>query len=186
MATSSLQNVVHAKVLNVVQKQRVFKISQFPKWFLKNTEFYGAASRFGNRAWFNFLHCSHCSSGSNSALSHVGYTLLLGPQAVDLNSQTVSTANMRINPLAAKPSMSLCPQQQLNCLNAISCLKHHLSLPKTTLHGCIGQWLLGGKAKVIPAVLQSPKWKGNLCLQAEQLWLIKYSMQKPLLFILKV
>lgn len=35
MATSSLQNAVHAKVLNVVQKERMLKISQFPKWFLK-------------------------------------------------------------------------------------------------------------------------------------------------------
>lgn len=55
-------------------------------------------------------------------------------------------------------------------------------LPKPTLLGLIGQRLLDGKAKVLPAALKSTKWKENLCLQAEQLRLMKYSMQKPLPF----
>lgn len=46
--------------------------------------------------------------------------------------------------------------------------------------------LLDGKGKELLAASKSTKWKGNLCLQAEQLRLMKHSMQKPLPVFLKV
>lgn len=58
-------------------------------------------------------------------------------------------------------------------------------LPKPTLLDFTGQWLLDIEARVLPAALKSTNWKRNLYLGAEQLWLMKYSMQKPLPFFLK-
>jgi len=58
---------------------------------------------------------------------------------------------------------------ELSDCNSLLEAPHSPPLPKAILLGFIGQWLLDGKAKVLPAALKSTKWKGNLCLQAEQL-----------------
>lgn len=160
---------------------------QFPKWFLKTTECCGATSAFGNRAWFRFLHCS---SGSNTALPHVAPSVPypgLVPKLwvwTQSSSQYSKHGNKSLDFPVNCYSLPVTAAELPDCNSLPEA--PHCPLPKPTRLGFIGQWLLDGKAKVLTASLKSTKWKGNLCLQAEQLWLMKYSMQKPLPFFLKV
>lgn len=155
VGTSALHSIVHTKVLNVVQESGVKHHRQFPKWLLKATECYGATSAFGNTAWLSFLHRSHCSSSSNTALPHIVPSVPRSGLVPKPWDRTQSVWKQRNKSLGC-PVTSV-PVTAAELPNCSSQPKQPLSPSKT--HP-VAVWWKGQRAS---SSLKSTKWKGNLC-----------------------
>lgn len=131
---------------------------QLPKWLLKATECYGATSAFGNRAWLSFLHCSHCSSSSNTALPRTAPTVPCPGLVPKLWHWTQSVWKQRNKSLGCPvTSVPVTAAELPNCSSQPK--EPHSLLPKPTRRAAAVWW----KGRSASSSLKSTKWKGSLC-----------------------
>lgn len=158
---------------------------QFPKWFLKTTlSAVGLPLLLGIGLGSGSFTAPQAQTQPCPTLHPVSPILAWSPRCGSEHSQYGKHRNKCLGCPVIYVPLPVTAAELPDCSSLPEA--PHSPLPKPTLLGFIGQWLLDGKAEVLPAALKSRKWKGNLCLQAEQLQLMKYSMQKPLPFFLKV
>lgn len=131
---------------------------QFPKWLLKATECYGATSAFGNTAWLSFLHRSHCSSSSNTALPHSVPSVPRSGLVPKLWGWTQSVWKQRNKSLGCPvTSVPVTSAELPNCSSQPK--QPHSLFPKLTWRPVAVWW----KGQSASSSLKSTKRNGNLC-----------------------